>query len=121
MKKSQLLAQVIKDAEKPPFDEATSKALLAVFEAGLHEPVYAWLMANHAEVERMRNRRDRVHMGWEAIAQIITEDGVLGSRGAPPNANAVRRVWKRVCRDKAAREARGAAKAGAGPQDAAPR
>jgi len=72
MKRSQLLAKVIKDVEKPPFDKPTSKALLAMLEAGLHEPVYAWLMANHAEVERLRNRWDRVHMGWEAIAQIIT-------------------------------------------------
>jgi hypothetical protein len=29
-----------------------------------------------------------------------------GSRGEPPNADSVRRVWNRVCRDKEEREAR---------------
>ena len=36
----------------------------------------------------------------------MVEDGVKGSRGEPPNANSVRRVWGRVCRDKADRDAR---------------
>ena len=33
-------------------------------------------------------------------------EGILGSRGEPPNANSVRRVWDRVVRDKERREAR---------------
>jgi hypothetical protein len=32
-------------------------------------------------------------------------DGVTGSRGNPPNANSVRRVWDRVCQDKEERNA----------------
>jgi hypothetical protein len=111
MKKSKLLADIIKDLDKPPFDKATNRKLLAAFAAAVrHEPVYEWLLANHAEVERLRTRRDRLRLQWETIALIMAEDGVIGSRGAPPNANSVRRVWKRVSRDKIARDARKAEK-----------
>jgi hypothetical protein len=70
------------------------------------EPVYAWLLANHGKVVRARQHRNgwnRMH--WAEIARIMDLDGVKGSRGEPPNANSVRRVWGRVCRDKEEREA----------------
>jgi hypothetical protein len=40
---------------------------------------------------------------------MMREDGVVGSRGEPPNANSVRRVWARVRQDKEERAAREAA------------
>jgi hypothetical protein len=114
MKKSKLLAKFTKELDKPPYDEAAGKALLAKMEdpAFWHKPVYAWLLKNHAEVEQLRARWDRPR--WETIAKLMAGDGVIGARGAPPNGNSVRRVWKRVCRDKAAREVEQARKIGQG-------
>ena len=37
---------------------------------------------------------------------IVAEDGILGCWGKPPTANAVRRVWCRLCREKEERAAR---------------
>ena len=61
------------------------------------DPLFCWLWANHAAVADMRQRWDRV--GWDGIAQVAGLDGIKGSRGEPPNANSVRRVWTRVCRE----------------------
>ncbi len=60
--------------------------------------------ANQAEVAELRSRLDGPT--WEGIALIMRDDGVVGSRGQPPTANAVRRVWGRVRREIEAREAR---------------
>ena len=68
------------------------------------EPVYTWLWVNFDQVLKARTRWDGLR--WDAIARVMTEDGILGSRGEPPNANSVRRVWDRVVRDKERREAR---------------
>jgi len=118
MKKSKLLTAFVKELDKPPYTQAANDALLAQMKdpAFWHKPVYAWLLTNHDEVERLRARWDRPR--WESIAQIMAADDVIGARGAPPNGNSVRRVWKRVCRDKTARDAREAAKAGERPQGA---
>ena len=115
MKKSTLLVAFTRELDKPPYSKAANDALLARMQdpAFWHKPVYAWLLTNHEEVERLRARWDRP--GWRSIAQIMAADDVIGARGAPPNENSVRRVWKRVCRDKAARDAREAAKTGEGP------
>jgi hypothetical protein len=121
MKKSNLLVAFTRELDKPPWNEAASRRMLARMAdpAFGQKEIYAWLVTNHAEVEQLRARWDRP--GWRSIAQIMAADDVIGARGAPPNENSVRRVWKRVCRDKAAREAREAAKTGEGPQGSAPR
>lgn len=36
---------------------------------------------------------------WETVAEEIAAAGLLGTRGNPPTAGSVRRVWQRVCRD----------------------
>jgi hypothetical protein len=49
---------------------------------------------NYRPVERARQHRNgwnRMH--WDEIARIMVLAGVKGSRGDPPNANSVRRVW----------------------------
>jgi hypothetical protein len=102
MKPSKLLTDFVKDLDKPRWNEAASRKFLARMAdpAFGRKPIYAWLVTNHDEVARLRHRLDRP--GWDSIAQVMAADGVLGARGAAPNGNAVRRVWKRVCRDKAA-------------------
>lgn len=107
MKKSKLLTEYIKEIDRPAYNEAASRAFLARMQdpAFGRKPVYAWLVTNHEEVEKLRARCDRPF--WETIAKLMAEDGVIGTRGAPPNGNSIRRVWKRVCRDNAARDARG--------------
>ena len=51
-------------------------------------------------------------MPWDEIARITVIDVVVGSRGAPPNANSVLRVWDRVCQNKEEQDGR---KAGRDP------
>ena len=66
----------------------------------LREPVYAWLWANMAQVTKARRPTVGYNpMHWSAIARIMEFEGIKGSRGEPPNANSVRRVWGRVCQD----------------------
>ena len=63
------------------------------------EPVYGWLLANWEQVAKARtSSAERSRMEWKEIARIMELDGVKGSRGEPPNANSVRRVWQRVVR-----------------------
>jgi hypothetical protein len=97
MKPSKLLTDFVKDLDKPRWNEAASRKFLARMAdpAFGRKPIYAWLVTNHDEVARLRHRLDRP--GWDSIAQVMAADGVLGARGAAPNGNAVRRVWKRVC------------------------
>jgi hypothetical protein len=65
------------------------------------EPVYAWLWANFLKVCRASTPRNGWNgLRWDEIAKIMKMDGVVGSRGDPPNANSVRRIWDRVWRDK---------------------
>ncbi len=69
--------------------------------ADLLDRIYAWLWANFIKVCRARTPRNGSNgLRWDEIAQIMEMDGVVGSRGDPPNANSVRRVWDRVWRDK---------------------
>lgn len=61
------------------------------------EPVFAWLLANWEQVFKARTRLElSARLKWKDIARIAELDGVKGSRGEPPNANSVRRVWDRV-------------------------
>ena len=104
-KRSKLLRAVVAEINKP---HRTTAAERRMFEqmadpSNWREPVYAWLWVNQAEVLDLRTRWDG--LSWKGIVRIMVEDGVKGSRGEPPNANSVRRVWGRVCRDKADRDA----------------
>lgn len=41
----------------------------------------------------------RTPVPWYGIGQVAALDGIKNSRGDPPNANSMRRVWVRVCRE----------------------
>jgi hypothetical protein len=69
--------------------------------------VYSWLRARHAEVTVLMARGEAT---WGVLAARLAGSGVLGRSGTRPTANAMIRVWKRVCRDAEAEEARSAAK-----------
>ena len=80
-------------AARPPKVPATvTRRLVAALNdpASGKEPVYTRLLVNHDEVLKARTRWDGLR--WDAIARVMVEDGILGSRGEPPNANSVRRV-----------------------------
>jgi hypothetical protein len=104
---SKLLAAAVAQRDRPRWRRLSRKEWDQIFDPCLgREPVYAWLLANHAKVARARQHRNGWNgMHWAEIARIMELDGVKGSRGEPPNANSVRRVWDRVCRDKEEREA----------------
>jgi hypothetical protein len=78
------------------------------------EPVFCWLWDNYEQVEQLRSWRGTglARIGWDELAKIIAEDGVVGSRGLPPNGNSVRRVWSRVRQDKMERAEHANAKGG---------
>jgi hypothetical protein len=69
--------------------------------------VYSWLRARHTDIAALI---DRGELTWSALAARLATAGVLGRSGALPTANAMIRVFKRVCRDVVAEaEARAAA------------
>ena len=110
--KSKRLTATLAEARKPIGSRAATRRLVAALSdpCNWRKPVYAWLLANHDRVLVARTSWDG--LSWEAIAQVMTEDGILGSRGELPNANSVRRVWDRVVRDKEKRDAWDAEQAG---------
>lgn len=64
---------------------------------GRHSQVYRIMRARHASLTA---KFEAGWIGWEAVAQEMAGIGVSGKRGtAPPSADSLRRVWKRVCRD----------------------
>jgi hypothetical protein len=89
----------IAQRDTPPWRKLSRREWDEMFDpCRWREPVYAWLLANHAKVVKARQPRNGWNgMKWEEIARIMALDGVVGSRGDPPNANSVRRVWDRVC------------------------
>jgi hypothetical protein len=114
-RRSKRLRAFVADLERA---ERWTKADAAFFDRlreeypyGVREPVFCWLWVNYDQVHQVRYwQGGRVaRIGWEGIAQMMRDDGVVGSRGEPPNANSVRRVWARVCQDKEKRAAREAA------------
>ena len=106
--RSKLLAAAVAERDKPRFRHMSRKEWDEVFDpCRSREPVYAWLLANHAKVIKARQYRNGWSgMQWSEIARIMVLEGILGSRGEPPNANSVRRVWDRVVQDKEGRDAR---------------
>lgn len=103
-----LLDAAIAQRNQPRWRKLSKRDWEEMFDpCSYREPVYAWLLANHAKVIRARQHRNGWNgLQWCEIARIMVMDNVVGSRGEPPNANSVRRVWTRVCKDKADREAR---------------
>jgi hypothetical protein len=58
--------------------------------------IYAWLRTHcHTVAERLAADQT----SWVFIAEEMIRHGVSGRSGEAPTANAVLRVWKRVCRD----------------------
>ncbi len=105
---SRLLDAALAQRKRPPWREMSKREWDEFFDpCRYREPVYAWLLANFDKVVRALQPRNGWNgMQWAEIAHIMTLEGIVGSRGDPPNANSVRRVWVRVCRDKAKREAK---------------
>ena len=105
---SKLLVSAIAQRDTPPWRKMSKKELAEMFDpCRWREPVYAWLLANHAKVIRARQHRNGWNgLHWQEIARIMELEGIKGSRGDPPNANSVRRVWGRVCDDMEKQKAR---------------
>jgi hypothetical protein len=105
--RSKILAAAVAQRSRPRWPRLSRAELDQLSDpCRWREPVYAWLLANHARVVQARQHRNGWNgMHWAEIAEIMVMDGVKGSRDEPPNANSVRRVWARVCRDKEDREA----------------
>ena len=103
--KSKRLTATLAEAKRSTVSRAATRRLVAALSdpCNWRKPVYAWFLANHDRVLVACTSWNG--LSWEAIAYVMTEDGILGSRGDPPNANSVRRVWDRVVRDKEDREA----------------
>jgi hypothetical protein len=65
-------------------------------------PIYAWLRAHHASIEKLGPTRPCI---WAELALDMSEDRVVDGTGDPPTANNIRMTWQRVCRDVAAEAA----------------
>ncbi len=60
--------------------------------------IYSWLRTHsHSVAERLAAG----HASWAFIAAEMGRHGVAGRDGEAPSANAILRVWQRVCRDMA--------------------
>ncbi|HUZ90310.1 MAG TPA: hypothetical protein VMU78_00170 [Methylocella sp.] len=58
--------------------------------------IYRWLRDHFQQVF---HDIEELQRPWAVIAAEAAVAGVIGTRGAKPTADSVRRVWKRVCRD----------------------
>jgi hypothetical protein len=113
-RRSKLLRAFVADIERAERPTKADEAWIArpsLYPFGIRDAVFCWLWANYDHVAQMRGGVPP-RLGWEGFAAIMREDGVIGSRGEPPNANSVRRVWARVCREKEEQEAKKAAMPG---------
>ena len=101
--RSKALVAALKQREKPPWRKHSRREIAEWLDpagCGSRSTVYAWLWANMAQVANARRSMiGHNPMHWPAIAWIMDCEGIKESRGEPPNANSVRRVWGRVCRD----------------------
>ena len=61
-----------------------------------HSDLYRWLRSRHRRLSGIFMAHQP---SWETVAEEIAAAGLLGTRGNPPTAGSVRRVWQRVCRD----------------------
>jgi hypothetical protein len=60
---------------------------------------YRWLQRRHRQVAHLLRTEDPP---WATIATQLAAMGIRGGRGKPLTADAVRQIWKTVCRDVAA-------------------
>jgi hypothetical protein len=58
--------------------------------------IYCWLRAHYRRVARLLDRQERT---WGALVDEMSRDGVKARGDRCLTANAVLRVWQRVCRD----------------------
>jgi hypothetical protein len=65
-------------------------------------PIYAWLRAHHASIEKLAPTRPCI---WAELALDMIEDALVDGTGDPPTAHNIRMTWPRVCRDVAAEAA----------------
>lgn len=66
-----------------------------------HTDVYRWLKAHHTELSPLLMQ---CRPSWAVVAASIAGEGVKGPQGQTPSADAVRRIWHRLCRDLAESE-----------------
>lgn len=57
---------------------------------------YRWLRLRHAALAKVLAEHEPA---WAEVAAEMAAAGVAGGRGRPLTADAVRRMWARVCRD----------------------
>ena len=110
--KSPTLTAILKDWSKPVLPSKAERELLAFLTDYPHNfrgEVFCWLWDNHAALSKARSYWG---LTWRGAAAIMAEDGVKDANGAVPNANAVRRVWGRGCREIEADKAEKAREAG---------
>lgn len=60
--------------------------------------IYWWLNKEYRRLVPLLARR---RISWSDIAAAIEADGLTGATGNRPDPNAVQKVWRRVCRDRA--------------------
>ena len=58
--------------------------------------LYRWLKAYYADLSPLLAQ---CRPGWSALAEEVHLEGVRGPQGQKVSDDAVRRVWKRLCRD----------------------
>lgn len=58
--------------------------------------LYRWLKARHAALTELLAE---AKPGWATLAMAIDKEGVKGRQGQVISADAVRRIWRRLCRD----------------------
>lgn len=63
--------------------------------------IYKWLRKWH---RHLVDAFEETEAGWAVVVNDMILDGVIGSRGEPPNPKSAAKVWSRVCRDVAAAE-----------------
>lgn len=66
-----------------------------------HTELYRWLKAHHPGLAELLTE---AKPGWATLALAIDKEGVKGPQGQTISADAVRRIWTRLCRDLAAEE-----------------
>ena len=69
---------------------------------GTHGAVYRLLRASYREMAACLAQDEP---SWRLIADAMSQAGIVGREGNPPNRKSLPRVWQRVCQDVAAEEA----------------
>lgn len=89
--RSKALTATLKQREEPRWRKISAREIAEWFDScRLREPVYAWLWANMAQVQKAR-RAENGHnpMHWSAIARLMEFKAIKGARGELPNGDSV--------------------------------